>query len=265
MNAILQVATGVLLAIPAVISTQAASPPALPPVETVLERVLEQAKLEAEHERAFKEHYAYERTKVTEFRNSRGALKRRDERTSSKNPLVVKSATNRQREKRSADPDEDVPAGGAVTDTHTNVRGKVFEESDFPLRDDLLKRFVFTLAGREILNGRPALIVDFKPAPGKLPERNLKDRFLNKAAGRVWVDEADYNLPRARLYLSEHVNVVGGLVGAVWKFTYNFDRERTPDGIWYTRTVDWHLEGREVFLKRIVDFHDERTEVRRVK
>src|SRR5438445_218440 len=83
----------------------------------------------------------------------------------------------------------------------------------------------------------------------------IRGRFINKAAGRVWVDEEDSVLVKAELYLTDKVNVLGGLVGAVWKFNYGFHRERMPDGLWYTRTVDWHLEGREVIVRRTVDYH----------
>ena len=107
-------------------------------------------------------------------------------------------------------------------------------------------------------------MLDFKPAKKDLPERNIKDRFINKAAGRVWVDEADYVIAKAEVYLTEAVNVVGGLVGAVWKFNYSFDRERTSEGLWFTRAVDWHLEGREVILHRAIDYHEGKTGVRKL-
>jgi hypothetical protein len=132
------------------------------------------------------------------------------------------------------------------------------------LNEDLLKRFDFTLSGREVVNGRPALIVDFKPASRKPPEKSIKDRFINKAAGRVWVDEADYAMVKADLHLTEKVNVVGGLVGAVAKFTLSIQRERTPEGLWFIRKQNWHLEGREVFIRRQVDYHEEYKDVRKV-
>ena len=78
----------------------------------------------------------------------------------------------------------------AVVTFTSNVRGRAFEKRDFTLNGDLLGRFQFTAAGREMVNGRPMLMLDFKPANKKLPERTLKDKFINKAAGRVWVDEA---------------------------------------------------------------------------
>jgi hypothetical protein len=41
-------------------------------------------------------------------------------------------------------------------------------------------------------------------------------------------------------------------------------RERTPDGLWFTRDSNWHLEGRELFVHRTVDYHEERTGLRKV-
>ena len=61
--------------------------------------------------------------------------------------------------------------------------------------------------------------------------------------------------------MTEKVNVVGGLVGAVSKFTYQFDRERMPDGLWFTRGVKWHLEGRELFVHRSIDYLEEKRDV----
>jgi hypothetical protein len=142
-----------------------------------------------------------------------------------------------------------------VSDTHSNIRGKVLKVKDYSI-PNLAKRFQFTLAGREMLNGRPSLVVDFKPASDHLPVNSFADKFINKAAGRVWVDEEDYAIAQAQLHLTQQVNVLGGLVGAVWEFTYGFTRLRTPEGYWFARSMDWHLEGREVVINRIVDYHE---------
>ena len=59
-----------------------ADPMPLPPVETVLQRVIEKSKSEPENDRTFKERYHYTRTKATEYRNSKGDLKKREAKTS---------------------------------------------------------------------------------------------------------------------------------------------------------------------------------------
>jgi len=80
----------------------------------------------------------------------------------------------------------------------------------------------------------------------------------------VWVDEAEFAVVKADLYLTEKVNVVGGLVGAVTKFTYQFNRERTLEGLWFTQDVKWHLEGRQVLAHKIIDHFEEKKDIRQM-
>lgn len=231
----------------------------LPELDSVLKRVMEQVEKEEQNEREFKLNYSYTRSKKTEFKNSKGEVKKTEAKTKANDPLARRAATT---------PKTPRPRGaladGPVTETQSNVRGKAFEKSDFPIGDDLINRFEFTLVRRELVNGRPTLVIDFKPANRKLPEKSIKEKFLNKAAGRVWVDEVDSVPVKADLHLSAPVSVLGGLVGAVQKFTFTFNRQRTPEGIWFTVDSDWHLEGREVFVRRIIDYHEETKDVIRV-
>jgi hypothetical protein len=235
--------------------------PPLPALEELFERVLERAGKERDNDRAFATNYVFIRTRTKEFRNAKGEVKKQETKIRTNNPALIIAAVGTPKpvreETRQREPDR------PVSDTHSNVRGKAFKEDDFLANGDLVKRFDFKLTGREAVNGRPALIVEFQPKPGKLPERNLKDKFINKAAGRVWIDEDDSALVKANLWLTERVNVLGGLVGAVWKFTTEVERERLDEGLWFTRQWNWHLEGREVFIHRTVDYHEERTDLRR--
>ena len=257
------VARAVRLATPLALLTQCLADPPLPPLAAVLKAVARQTEKESENERAFNQRYDYTRTKVTEYRNGNGELKKREEKIIANNPSAVPVAYRTPPIQSRTEPNPGGEKNEAVSETHSNVRGKAFEKKDFSLNDDLLGRFQFDLVGRKTINGRTTLVLEFRPAKKNLPERNIKDRFINKAAGRVWVDEADYVIAKADVHLTESVNVVGGLVGAVWKFNYNFDRERTSDGLWFTRAVDWHLEGREVVFRRAIDYHEGKTGVRK--
>jgi hypothetical protein len=209
-----------------------------------------------QNERLFKESDIYTRTKKTEFKNSKGEVKKLEEKTSTNDPVQRRARAEAARPKPIKVAEDDAP-----TETKTNVKGKAFEKSDFPIGEDLLSRFEFTLVKRELVNGRPALVIDFQPAKKKVPENGIKEKFLNKAAGRVWVDEQQSVPVKADLFLSKPVSVLGGLVGAVHKFNFTFTRMLTPEGIWFTRDTKWHLEGRELFIKRIVDYHEETTNV----
>ena len=247
----------VLAAMAFPLCAQNAGVPPLPSLDSVLHRVLERVGKEAENDRQFNAQYSYSRTKLTETRNSHGELKKKEAQATEHNPTIARAGARSR-------PANSTPQSGhtAGTNETTAARGKAFEKSDFPLNDDLLKRFKFTMAGRETLNGRPTLVFDFVPVSRDLPEHTIKDRFINKAAGRAWVDEVDAAIVKANLHLTEKVSVVGGLVGALWKFNFKFNRERLPDGLWFTRDTNWHLEGREFFSRKIMDYREERTGVR---
>lgn len=235
--------------------------PPLPALDELFNRILERARKERDNDRAFATNYVFVRTKTTEYRNGKGEVKKQETKVRTNNPALIIAtaapAIPAQEQTR------EHPPGKPVSDNRSNVRGKAFEQDEFALNGDLVERFDFKLTGREPLNGRLALIMEFHPKQGELPERNLKDKFLNKVAGRIWIDEGDYALTKADVWLTERVNVIGGLVGAVWKFSFGFEREWLEEGLWFTRKSNWHLEGRELFVHRTMDYHEERTNVRK--
>lgn len=55
------------------------------------------------------------------------------------------------------------------------------------------------------------------------------------------------------------MNVVAGLVGTIASFNL-FCPTHTADGFWFTPHLEWHLEGREVLVRRPVASHEEITE-----
>ena len=232
----------------------------LPTLEEILPRVIERAEHDRENDRAFESRFIFVKTRLTETRNGSGEIKKREEKISTNSP-ALKKLSPLPAVAPARPPEKPQP----VADSQPKGRGKGYEKDEFAVNDDLLKRFEFTLVGRETLNGRPAFVVDFVPAKGKLPEKSLKDKFVNRPAGRVWLDEEDYTIAKLALRLTDRVNVIGGLVGAVWKFNFGFERERTAEGLWYSREANWHLEGRELFSQRTMDYHETRTDLRRAQ
>jgi len=226
----------------------------VPSAEVILEHVRTMAPQERGNDQLFRTRYAFVRTRTTREIDSSGRVKKQRTKESRNNPGLVPASFNLSSER--------VQATGETTQTN---QPKAFEREEFALNDDLLSRFDFKVIGREIVNDRSALVLDFRPKAKDLPARNIKERFINKAAGRVWVDEGDWMLAKVDLFLSEPVNVVGGLVGAVKKFTYRFDRERTADGLWYTTAINWRLEGRELLSRKILEYEEHRSEVKKVR
>ena len=228
----------------------------LPTMDFLLQQVVARAVKEDTNDDLFAMNYQYTRTRTWEYRNSSGQLTSHEEKSSVENkPLRIAARAARLAAESRPTPPPPVVPDEPVSETHSNIRGKALKVKDYSI-PNLIKRFQFTLVGREMLNGRPTLVANFKPINDHLPVNQFADKFINKAAGRVWIDEEDYAIAQAHLYLTQQVDVLGGLVGAVWKFTYAFTRVRTPEGYWFARNMDWHLEGREVVFNRIVDYHE---------
>jgi hypothetical protein len=163
-------------------------------VDELLKRVLENVDRELANEKVFKQNYRFTRAKVRDYLNSDGEVKKTESKMRTNDPLRVVIA------KAPAKP-KAMPANRQMSKAEAEIRNQHYEKSDFPVGPDLLARFEFTLVGRETVNGRSSVVLDFVPAKGKLPEKDLKDKFINKTAGRVWIDEADAVLTKADLYL----------------------------------------------------------------
>lgn len=226
----------------------------LPPLETVLARAWARAQLEPENDRRFKASYHFTGDKITEYKNVRGNLQQRKTKTSVNEPTATAPGPT--------------PAAGADNPAiRTNLISAdvARHKRELLSETNLLNRYNFRLHGREVIDGRSALVVDFTPVNRPLPASTLKDRFLNQAAGRVWLDEQEYTLVKADVHLTKRLNIIGGLIATVHKFELRFGRERTADGLWYTRKLTWHLEARELIVDRIIDCMETKTDVRKAQ
>ena len=232
----------------------------LPTMDFLLQKVVAHAtNNEDNNDNLFDMNYQYTRTRTWEYSNASGELNSRDTSSKIENKPERIAAKTARLAAVANQPELPAQTGRnvAVSDTRSGIQGKALKVKDYSI-PNLVNRFQFTLVGREMLNGRPSFVVDFKPLNNHLPVNQFADNFINKAAGRVWIDEEDYAVAQAQLHLTQPVNVLGGIVGAVQKFTYDFTRVRTPEGYWFARNMDWHVEGREVLVNRIVDYHEQK-------
>ncbi|MBI3880530.1 MAG: hypothetical protein HY301_10780 [Verrucomicrobia bacterium] len=240
-------------ALPALAAKRAAPPVSSDPeVQAVLDRVVKRATAELDNDTQFNARYAWTRTKRTDTKDGKGKLDKRTDKTASHDPSTTPPPT------------QTATYTGLEPAAPADPKSTKVSKKDFLLSPEILGRYKFTLGGRELLDGRPTIILDFVPASRKLPDNEFKDRFINKAAGRVWVDEADGAIAKCNLHLTEEVTVVGGLIGVVRVAKYDFDRGRTADGLWFTRTMNWHVEGRQLLSKKIYDYHEEKKDLRKV-
>ncbi len=237
----------------------------LPKVEDIIKNAVKRSEVESQNDIDFKQRYYFVRSKLTEIRNFEGELKKSDSRISTNYPtkavvapMPVTGSDQTQATVVRSPKDGQLASSGAK-----KAAARKFDKNQFQFNDDLVGRYDFKLIGREVTNGYSLLVLDFKPKKKKLPENGIKDRVINRVAGRIWVDEREFAIKRCKLTLLESISIIGGIVGEAQKFDYSFDRERTEDGLWYVRDSKWFLEGREVILNRRAEYHETRTQVRK--
>jgi hypothetical protein len=233
-------------------SVYAATPSDIPSLPTLIQRVMQASAGNDAQYHEFNHHYLYTRDRVTEFYDTSGNLKDRDAKQSTNNPLPTLAIALPQPEIRPIEYQRTTPA-----DEQPNLHGLSLGKKEDLLNPELIKRYKLTIVDREMLNGRPTYLVDFKPASGNLPLLNIKDRFLDCVTGRAWVDAGDYVLVKVDLHLTQKVSVLDGLAGTLSRFNFSFDRERTADGFWFTRSLNWNLQVREAGYQRVIIHHEQ--------
>jgi hypothetical protein len=233
----------------------------LPPIGEVLKRIAERAARDRENDRRFDAQYEYRRVKIREVRTTRGKLKQRDVIRRLNQPGQPSPETNDASRGDANRASSEEAEADANSDRLRN-RGD-YGKRDFPITDEVLNRFDFTLSGRETIEGRSTLILDFQPAARELPTKTFLDRFVNRMAGRLLVDEAESVIVRAELHLTETVSFVAGIAGAVYQLDCEFQRARTEDGLWYTPQLDWRVDWRELLSRKVVTVGETKDNVRR--
>ena len=237
----------ILLCVTAGVFPLRSAPAPLPPLHMILENTLEHARSEELNKQQFDAHYAYERRKINEERTVSGTLTKHEDKISRHEPTQNLIPT--------ANSTKPAPARNPKT---------VLDKKDFPLDEEMLSRFDFDLVGREVIEGRPAFILAFRPSLKAASPRNFKEDILNHAAGYLWVDEREFAVVKVNVELTSPISIVGGLAGSVRQLRYRFERARTPEGLWFVKSLTWHAEARKFLVVREMDYSEDTFDVRRV-
>ena len=253
MNRIWTVLTAAtVLALPTAPCAQTNNTVPLPALAAVRSHAAEAAAREDYYHDVLNTRYVYERMRVSETRTPGGKVKQHEEKFNTncpppelasgplppyRPPTAAETAAAKERKKKQL---------LDVTELVTNV----------------LAYSRMKITGRETVNGRSTLAVDFQPPARRISEDSLMDRIINRATGRAWVDEQDYTLVRLQTHLTDKLTLFAGF-GAVLKGNYSFDRERTPEGVWYARDVRYDASIREFILYRTLTYQEVCTNVYR--
>jgi len=111
----------------------------------------------------------------------------------------------------------------------------------------ILERYDFRSVGREAMNGRPAIRLEFTALPGSRPIAH--DDVLRNLAGRVWMDEAEREVVRAEVRNTAGMKFFLGLGASVSAVSGVFEFRKVGDTLWLPVRDETRATGRMFLFK----------------
>jgi hypothetical protein len=132
------------------------------------------------------------------------------------------------------------------------------------LTPDLLSKYQFKLVARTNYNNRPTYILAFQPISQNLPVKQMADRLINQVAGKIWVDEQEFEIARAEINLLSEVNLWGGMLGSLKRLYFLVDRTRLDENIWFNRATYGDFQGRKLLDNTHMKLRSESSNFQRI-
>jgi hypothetical protein len=121
------------------------------------------------------------------------------------------------------------------------------ENADLAFVKEVVEAFTFKLVGEDMIDGRPAYIVDVTPRPG-YQARSKRAKMFSNVAGRLWVDQQDFGWPKGNGHVIEPF-FIGFVVARVQQGSQiEFTQTRVADGIWLPKRVGINAKAKVLFV-----------------
>lgn len=233
----------------AVVWSVAAAEPPLPAASNLLQRLVERAQTVARAGET--NHYTYEKRAVVEELDEKECVSKSTEKHYRVEligglpfPRLVKvqgrelSAKELEKENQ-----RETAFRQRVTRVDMNKKAKRKEGLATP---ELVERFDFQVMKREVVEGRPTLVMTFAPRTDA-PEKTMEDKVFQKIFGTVWVDEHEAEVTKLDASVRGPVPLGWfGAVGSLHKFQATIERSRMADGVWVNRKSSFWIVARKL-------------------
>ena len=115
---------------------------------------------------------------------------------------------------------------------------------------EILGAYDFTLAGTEVLNGRPTWVIDGTPHRG-FEGRRRESKMLPKIKPRFWIDQQDYSWAKLRAEFTDTVSF-GWVVARLHKGSqFEMQQVLVNSEVWMPQRADIKLDARVALLKGV--------------
>jgi hypothetical protein len=123
------------------------------------------------------------------------------------------------------------------------------KDKDDPGIEVFLRACQFVNPRRERFRGQDVLVFDFEPNPEFKPHK-LEERFVQKLAGVVWIDEKAHDVARLEAYFVGDFKLAGGVLANLQKGTsFVFEQAFVNNEVWLPTYMEAHLGVRILLVK----------------
>jgi hypothetical protein len=126
------------------------------------------------------------------------------------------------------------------------------------------KAFIFSWAGRTVVNGRPTIKLTFMPDPTYRSSARYATLYAH-SRGTAWVDESAAQLVRAEAELTDDVSWGAGLIAKLYRGgQFDFEQQEVAPGVWMPSRYGYDFDGRKLLFSLSIHERMEYTEYMRV-
>jgi hypothetical protein len=150
---------------------------------------------------------------------------------------------------------EGKPVANAEVETF-GLGGRRRDRSQSPEAvQDIVATLDFAIDRRVSLDGKPAVVVSFKPKPAARPVTR-EGKMARSFAGKIWIDEAATEVRRVEATAVESISYGYGLIARLGEGTVVTLRREPIDGdVWLPISIRFKGQGRALLLRKLhVDF-----------
>ena len=116
---------------------------------------------------------------------------------------------------------------------------------------DVLSTLTFALDRREVIDGRPVIVVTFAPRPGAKPTTR-QGRMARVFSGEAWVDEASREVERVEAVAVDNLSMGFGVVARLNTGTrVSVTRRQVAGGLWLPASIRFAGEGRALLFRKL--------------
>jgi hypothetical protein len=125
------------------------------------------------------------------------------------------------------------------------------EEDNASLIRELPQAFDFKLIGEEIVNARPAYVLQATPHPGYRARGKYGEMF-SKVQGKLWVDKEDFGWVKADGQVIQPFSIGLFLARVLPGSHISMEQTRVGDGIWMRKHVEVRAAAKILFIRSLV-------------